>query len=155
VIRVVFVCTANRCRSPMAQGIMKSRWEASGRHDIIVSSMGVHGMDALPPTDLAVQVCAENGIDISKIRSRSVITDELNITDLILVMEPFQKEFLRTFFPHLSDQIFLLGAYPDHKSSKKHTVKDPVGGTIRDYRKSFEALAGHIDRIIPLLQAAF
>jgi len=139
----------------MAQGIMKARWEASGRHDIIVTSMGVHGMDAQPPTELAVLVCAENGIDISKIRSRSIITDELNITDLILVMEPFQKEFLKTFFPQLSDQIFLLGAYPKHTHSRKHIIKDPVGGTIRDYRKSFEALAGHIDRIIPLLQAAF
>jgi protein-tyrosine-phosphatase len=139
----------------MAQGIMKARWEATGRYDCISTSLGIHGMDQLPPTELAVQVCAENSIDISKIRSRAVFGDELKTADLIFAMEPFHKEFIRIFFPHSEDHIFLLGAYPDHKDSKKHSIKDPVGGTIKDYRKAFESLLGHINRIIPLLQSEY
>jgi protein-tyrosine-phosphatase len=139
----------------MAQGIMKARWENTGRFDCVSTSMGVHGMDALPPTDLAMQVCLENGIDISKIRSRALVAEELKTADLIFVMEPFQKEYLRVFFPQCADQIFLLGSYPGQKDSKKNIVKDPVGGTIKDYRKTFESLAGHIGRIIPLLQSEY
>jgi protein-tyrosine-phosphatase len=139
----------------MAQGIMKARWEASGRHDCIATSMGIHGMDALPPTEFAVQVCAENGIDISKVKSRAVVADELKVADLIFVMEPFHKEFLRIFFPDCEDRLFLLGTYPDLKESKKHATKDPVGGSLKDYRKTFESLVCHIDRIIPFLQAEF
>jgi protein-tyrosine-phosphatase len=139
----------------MAQGIMKARWEATGRHDCIATSMGIHGLDAQPPTDLAVKVCVENSIDISKIRSRSIVADEIKTADLIFAMEPFHKEFLRIFFPECTDRLFLLGAYPDLKESKKHSTKDPVGGTIKDYRKAFESLAGNIDRIIPLLQAEY
>jgi protein-tyrosine-phosphatase len=139
----------------MAQGIMKARWKAAGRFDCVATSMGIHGMDAQPPTDLAVQVCAENGIDISKIRSRTLVADEIKIADLIFAMEPFQKEYLRVFFPQCADQIYLLGAYPYKKDSKKHIVKDPVGGSIKDYTKAFLSLAGHIDRIIPLLQSQY
>jgi glycine hydroxymethyltransferase len=136
----------------MAQGIMKARWESTGRHDCISTSMGVHGMDALPPTDLAVQVCMENGIDISKIRSRPLVAEELKTAEFIFAMEPFQKEYLRVFFPQCMEQLHLLGSYPDRKDSKKHIVKDPVGGTIKDYRKAFASLAEHIDRILPILQ---
>jgi protein-tyrosine phosphatase len=139
----------------MAQGIMKAKWEATGRFDCVVTSMGIHGMDAQLPTDFAVQVCSENGIDISKIRSRALVADELKSADLIFVMEPFHKEFLRIFFPDCSDRLFLLGTYPDRKESKKYSIKDPVGGSIKDYRKTFESLASHVDRIIPFLQAEY
>ena len=43
---------------------MRHRWSAAVGRGIAVSSMGIHGMDTLPPTDLAIKVCAENGIDI-------------------------------------------------------------------------------------------
>jgi len=97
----------------------------------------------------------ENGIDISKIKSRAIVADELRVADLIFAMEPFHKEFLRIFFPDCSDRLFLLGTYPDKKESKKYSIKDPVGGTIKDYRKTFESLVRHIDRIIPFLQAQY
>jgi hypothetical protein len=67
-------------------------------------------------------------------------------------MEPFQKEYLRIFFPQYSDQVHLLGSYPDKKDSKKNIIKDPVGGTIKDYRKTFESLTLNLERIIPFLQ---
>jgi protein-tyrosine-phosphatase len=117
--------------------------------------MGIHGLDALPPTDLAIQVCNENGIDISKIRSRALIAEELKAADLIFVMEPFQKEYLKVFFPQYMELIHLLGSYPDRKESKKNIVKDPVGGSIKDYRKAFTSLSDHLDRIIPILQSEF
>ena len=139
----------------MAQGIMKAGWEKTGRYDCVSTSMGVHGMDALPPTDLAIQVCNENGIDISKIRSRTLIAEELKAADLVFAMEPFQKEYLRFFFPGFAEQIHLLGSYPGLKDSKKNIVKDPVGGTIKDYRKAFDSLVTHVDRIIPHLQSEF
>jgi hypothetical protein len=59
------------------------------------------------------------------------------------------------FFPNLDDRIFLLGSYPDREDSKKAAVKDPVGGTVKDYRKTFVTLSDHIDRIIPLLRTEY
>jgi len=136
----------------MAEGIMRHWWAAAAGNNLAISSMGIHGMDRLPPTGLAIKVCAENGIDISQQRSRSLVSDEIRQAELILVMEPVHKEFLKTFYPALDEKIFLLGAWPEHAGSKKAMIDDPVGGTIKDYRKAFEALSGHIDRIIPLLR---
>ena len=136
----------------MAEGLMRRRWSFVVGRGLAVSSMGIHGMDGQPPTDLAIRVCAENDIAIEKLLSRPIAGDELRQADLVLVMEPVQKEFLKIFFPSLDDAVFLLGAWPERSDSKKAIIKDPVGGTIRDYRKTFQLLAKHIDRIIPLLR---
>lgn len=151
-ISIVFVCTANRCRSMMAEGIMRARWVKSGGRGCAVSSMGIHGMDNLPPTDLAVRVCSDNGIDISRQRSRPLVPEELTRADLIFAMERLQKDFLKLFYPRLDENIFLLGAWPDRNDARKSGVKDPIGGTLGDYRKTFRILSDHIDRIVPLLQ---
>ena len=136
----------------MAEGLMRQRWPVEAVRGLAVSSMGIHGPDGQPPTRLAIQVCAENNIPIAKQVSRPLVSEELKKADLILVMEPVHKDFLKTFYPGLDDLIFLLGAWPERSVSKKAIIKDPVGGPIRDYRKAFQALSGHIDRIIPLLR---
>jgi protein-tyrosine-phosphatase len=139
----------------MAEGIMRDHWAQHVGRGLYVSSMGIHGIDQEPPTDLAIRVSSENGIDIASQRSRPLIPDELKQADLILVMEKFQKEFVLLFFPNLNDRVFLLGSYPEQADSKKSGVKDPVGGTVKDYRKAFATLSDHIDRIIPLLRAEY
>src|SRR5271157_1716347 len=152
-IRIIFVCTANRCRSMMAEGIMRARWAKPEGRGCAVSSMGIHGVDNLPPTDLAVRVCSDNGIDISMQRSRPLVPEELVRADLILAMEQVQLGFLRLFYPRLDERIFPLGTWPKNNGSRKSEVKDPVGGTLGDYRKTFKILSNHVDRIIPLLRS--
>ncbi len=139
----------------MAEAIMRAHWAKEVGQGLVVSSMGIHGTDGLPPTDFAIQVCSENGLDISELRSRPLVPEELKQASLILIMEPVQKEFLKLFFPYLDGLLFLLGAWPDRADSKKAAVKDPVGGTIKDYRKSFKTLSDQIDRIIPLLRSNY
>jgi protein-tyrosine-phosphatase len=136
----------------MAEGLMRQRWSGEVGGGLAVSSMGIHGMDGYPPTDFAIQVCAENNITIAQQLSRPFAGEEIRQADLVLVMEPVHKEFLKIFYPSLDDMVFLLSAWPERSVSKKAIIKDPVGGTIRDYRKTFQLLSGHIDRIIPLLR---
>ncbi len=139
----------------MAEGLLRSRWAKDVGHGLTVSSMGIHGMDHQPPTEPAIKVCADNDVDISKIRSRPLVPDELKRADLIFVMEPVQKDFLCLFHPYLDDMIFLLGAWPDKAESKKTRIKDPVGGTFKEYQKTFKTLSEHVDRIIPLLRSEY
>jgi len=150
-LKIVFVCTGNICRSPMAEGLLRHKWQARGRDDLDVSSMGIHGLDREPATPQAQQICAAHGADISDHRSRPVDGEELRSADLVLCMEPAQRDFIRTFFPWFRERVDLLGAWPE-KATRKSVVKDPIGGSDALYRKVFERIDRHIDRILPLLE---
>ena len=148
--QIVFVCTGNICRSPTAEGILLHKCGEMGRDDLVVTSMGIHGLTDWPATDYAQEVCQENGIDISSHRARALIGEELQQSDLILCMEPFQRQFVQTFFPWLRDKVFLLALWPKTRN-RKGSIQDPMGGSMEDYRRIFRIIEGHIDRIIPLL----
>ncbi|MBD3316546.1 MAG: low molecular weight protein arginine phosphatase [Chitinivibrionales bacterium] len=150
-LSVVMVCTGNICRSPMAEGILRDRWLKRGHDDLIVTSMGIHGLDNNPPTEAARRVCEEHGIDISSHRSRPLIGDELSDADLILTMDVVQREYVQLFFPIARDRVFLLGAWPGPEN-RKNIIKDPIGGSLRVYRKTFEIIEGHINRILEPLE---
>ena len=135
----------------MAEAILRFRWEQTGGRGLVVSSMGIHSIEKQPATEFAVKVCADKGIDLSKFLSRPLNHEELREADLILVMEAFQKDFLKLFFPSFDDRVFLLSAWPEQTASKKLDIKDPIGRGLKEYNRAFEKLSQHIERILPLL----
>jgi len=134
----------------MAEGLLRHKWQEIGRDDLIVSSMGTHGLDDSPPTEYAQAVCKENGFDISSHRARSLVDEDLQKADLILCMEPVHKKFVQTFFPWHRDRLFLLGAWPE-KETRKSAVDDPMGGSFEEFQRIFSIIEGHIERTLPLL----
>ena len=138
----------------MAEGILKARWATLGRNDLSVSSMGIHGLDHQPATESAQQICVQHGIDITHHVSRPIEFDEMNQCDLMLTMEMAQKDFIVLLLPQLAEKIFLLGSWPD-KDSPKGNIKDPMGGSLKDYSKVFNTISRRIDYILPYLQSLF
>jgi protein-tyrosine-phosphatase len=147
---LVFVCTGNICRSPMAEGLMRHKFKEAGRDDLIVSSMGIHAQYGFPATEHAQKVCKEDGFDISSHKARYLMGDELEKADLILCMEPVHIKFVKTFFPRIQNKVFLLGAWPD-RATRKSPIQDPMGGSYEKYQQVFDLIKHHIERIFPLL----
>ena len=149
-LNIIFVCTGNICRSPMAEGLLRYKWHQMGRNDLIVSSMGIHGLNDSPATEYAQAVCKKNGFDITSHRARSLVGEELLKADLVLCMEPVHKKFVQVFFPWHRDKVALLGAWPE-KETRKSAIEDPMGGSYKKYQQRFSLIKMHIERIIPLL----
>jgi protein-tyrosine phosphatase len=138
----------------MAEGILRSRISVMGLSDIQVSSMGIHGLDGRPASGIARQVCLEKGIDISNHISRQINPDELFKADFIFPMEQVHKEFIKIFFPRVSEKVFLLAAWPGDEN-RKTNIEDPMGGGQKAFRRTFDKIAAHIDRILPELTSIF
>jgi len=153
-VHIVFICTGNICRSPMAEGLLRARWKECGYDGLIVSSMGIHGLDHQEASSLAREICSEHTIDISSHRSRRLDLSELESSDLVLSMEKIHREFLKLFFPRLDDKSSLLGAWPD-ESGRKSDIRDPMGKSKKVYLQVFNIISGHIDRIIPAIRELY
>jgi protein-tyrosine-phosphatase len=134
---VLFVCTANICRSPMAAGLFKRVLEDKNPEgDWQVESAGTWGLDGEPAAAGSLVVMENKGIDISDHRARSVDQNLLQAFDLILTMESGQKESMRMEFPESSDKIFLLSEMVDQKQD----VDDPYGGVFSEYENAAEEI---------------
>ena len=85
--KVLFVCTANICRTPMAEYYFYSLVQKEGLENLItVESTGTWAADGAPPAELSRVVCAENGIDISNHRSQALDLNLMKTANLVLCM---------------------------------------------------------------------
>lgn len=147
---ILFVCTGNICRSPMAEGILKSRLD---ERDYSVSSAGTHAYEGLPASNKGILICRDEGIEIGDHSSRSVSGDLLNDADLVLVMERDHQIVIENSFPEFKNKVHLLREFGRAQNDVTGAeVDDPVGGDIETYRQCFDLLSEEIDRIIPILQ---
>ncbi len=135
---VLFVCTANICRSPMAAALLRARLqkEQPDWQDWRVDSAGTWALDGDMAAKNSRQVMTERGLDITNHRARTVTEAMLREYDLILTMEPGQKEALQIEFPAVAGRVFLL----DEMGGGAVAVADPYGGSLAEYRKAAETM---------------
>lgn len=140
---VLFVCTANMCRSPLAEGLMKRMVDQLGEADEWrIESVGVGALDGQPATFESVLVAAEHGVDIGGHLSRAATLERLELFSLVLVMEQRHKDILDGEFPQLSERVRLMTELVGETGD----IWDPVGTGIENYRIMADRVQGILER---------
>src|SRR5213596_412648 len=128
---ILFVCTGNVCRSPMAEGLFRNA--AKGRGDFRVFSAGVGAIEGQPPSAYAVQALKELGIDISQQRSRMLTADVVNQADYIFGMTHGHVDAINLLYPQAAEKTFLLREFDETLDAFEKDIGDPIGGSYETY----------------------
>jgi len=134
---LLFVCSANQLRSPLAEVLFRSHLDRRGQGAAWqVGSAGVWALEGSPAARAALQTAAARGLNLAQHVARPVTEDLLRGADLVLVMEREHLEALRESFPRFGDRIHLLSAMVGEQGE----VEDPIGLPLERVRSLMDEL---------------
>jgi len=128
---ILFLCTGNVCRSPMAEGLF--RHAVKGRGEFRVLSAGLGAMDGQPPTHFSVLAMREIGLDISHQRSRALTAEMVNAADYIFGMTHSHVDTVALLYPQQAEKTFLLREFDETLEPYEKDISDPIGSPYEVY----------------------
>ena len=151
-MHVLFVCTGNTCRSPMAEGFFKQISQNDA--DLSCASAGIGAVGGQSASRNSIVAMAEEGIDIQTHRSEPVTSDLIQQADFILVMTYHHLYSLLLLYPQAADKLFLLKEFMPPNDRSNREVMDPFGQPLEIYAACRNQLSEAIGYLYPLLKEA-
>jgi protein-tyrosine-phosphatase len=149
-MKILFVCTANICRSVMAEALMKHMLLGHG-NPIDVESAGVNAIGNLETDRFTKQVCSEHGLDISSHRSKQLTEEMLDHSNVVLCLAEIHKHLILRAYPRFKSKVFLLKQFRRKYSVQQPSVDDPIGRPFSHYEHCYSEIEKEVKRIASLL----
>ncbi len=147
---ILFLCTGNVCRSPMAEGLF--RHAVKGRGDFRVLSAGLGALDGQPPTHHSVQAMKEIGIDIASQRSRALTAELVRSADYIFGMTHSHVDTVALLYPQMAEKTFLLREFDETLEPYEKDISDPIGSPYQVYAECRDQIEQGIVTLLKFME---
>ena len=147
---LLFVCTGNTCRSPMAAAIARDMIGRRGWHNVAVRSAGVSASTGAPASPLAIAVLDAHGIDLSTHASSPLTPELVEWADAIVAMSVWHAERIAELGG--GAKVSLASAFLPGADARSE-IPDPIGTDVTVYRATFTVLNDVVGAVLDRLEA--
>ncbi len=156
-MNVLFVCTGNTCRSPMAEELADdSAGRSTHLKDMSFQSAGTFACEGTPASSEAVEVMAEVGLDIDKHRAQQFDRELAQWADIILAMEARHIEEMEAMAPDQEDKMHTLLGYAEgidgYPGEAGFDIMDPYREPVEEYRHARDQIKGAVERALKRME---
>jgi protein-tyrosine-phosphatase len=146
-MNLLFVCSGNTCRSPMAEALARKIAQRRGIENLNISSAGTNAWDNVPSTDEALLVGMEREIDLTGHRARKLTPAIVSEADLIFVMTPGHLEQVKQLGGR--GKVHVIDEYTSGTTNQG--IADPYGGDLEAYRHTADVLEEELEKLFDRL----
>jgi protein-tyrosine-phosphatase len=147
---VLFVCTGNICRSPIAEYLLRKELSQLNISGIEIKSAGLLELGSRPADQKMIALCKEHDVDLTSHISRQVTLQMITNADLVFVMETGHHDALIKLKPEDGDKVLLLSIFDFMHNGLN--INDPLGTNHQKYSYCFSRIYASIRKLALLIQ---